>query len=206
MPSQGHETRIREVAQGFALDVNAGQAAALVELFGLMLRWNEHINLTGARDIDDLVEEHLADSLALAVLVPPSASLVDVGAGGGLPSLPFLLLRRDVTTTLVEPRAKRVAFLRTALRTLRLEASVVAGRDDTITTQFDAASSRATFAPQEWLARSERLLAPQGRTILFLSTEASLQLPANWKEVGRLSYGARNRDRLAIAAAPSSAP
>src|SRR4029079_16814605 len=94
--------------------------------WSLLLTWNARINLTGAGTRDELLGEHFPDALAMASLVPPGARLVDVGSGGGLPAVPLSVLRPDLGLTLVEPRAKRVAFLRTAVRTLGLKAEVVA--------------------------------------------------------------------------------
>src|SRR6185295_9811748 len=107
------------------------------------------INLTGARTLDELAADHLPDAFALAEAVPPGAALVDVGSGGGLPALPFAVLRPDVRLTLVEPRAKRVAFLRTAVRELGLAGELVAGHAaDLPAGAFDVAASRATFPPE----------------------------------------------------------
>jgi 16S rRNA (guanine527-N7)-methyltransferase len=105
----------------------------------------------------------------MAKLVPPGASLIDVGSGGGLPALPFALVRPDVGVTLLEPRAKRVAFLRTAARELHAgRVTVQRGRlEDLADGVFGWACSRATLPPPQWLAAGRRLVAPAGRVLLF---------------------------------------
>lgn len=152
--------------------------AAILRFFQILLSWNQRINLTGAGDLQQLVGEHLVDSLALGRLVPPGAGLVDVGSGGGLPAIPFSLLRPDCKASLVEPRGKRVAFLRTAVRELALgNVSVVHGSDDAVAGQssFSAASSRATFEPSEWLVRGRRLVEPGG--LIVVLTTGEVQAP-----------------------------
>jgi 16S rRNA (guanine527-N7)-methyltransferase len=122
--------------------------------------------------MEDLVEEHLPDAFALSRLVPVGARVVDIGAGGGLPTVPFALLRPDCRITLVEPRAKRAAFLGTALRSLKGAGVVdlLRGRDtDVESGLFDVAVSRATFPPPDWLGLAGRLLAPGGRAVTFSS-------------------------------------
>ena len=140
----------------------------------LLLHWNARVNLTGARDAAELLGDHLPDSLAMCRLVPSDAGLVDVGSGGGLPAIPFALLRPDCSVTLVEPRAKRVAFLNTAVRVCGLRNVLVfRGRvqDLTQSRSFHVASSRATFSPSEWLALAPPLLLEGGRMIVFSGAE-----------------------------------
>jgi 16S rRNA (guanine527-N7)-methyltransferase len=158
------------VAARFGQTLAAAQAGAMLAFCRLLLAWNQKINLTGADHLDQLVEEHLPDAFALSALVPASASLVDVGTGGGLPALPFCVLRPDVTVTLVEPRAKRVAFLRTALRELGLAADVRTARVEALpAAAFLVACSRATFPPARWLQEGRRLVQPGGRVVVFLA-------------------------------------
>lgn len=138
-----------------------------------LLLWNERVNLTGARTIGDLLGEHLPDSFALAKLIPEAAQVVDVGSGAGLPAIPFALMRPDCRVTLVEPRAKRVAFLNTALRTCGCKGiSILRKRfEDLHEAQYSVATSRATFSPEEWLKMAPSLLAPNGRAIVLTTSQ-----------------------------------
>lgn len=141
----------------------------LLRFSELLIEWNAHINLTGARSVLQVIEDHLPDAFALAALVSPEATVVDVGSGGGLPGLPFGVLRPDCQVVLVEPRAKRVAFLRTAVRELQAPRVSVDPRRVEAVGQFPGpvvACSRATFPPNEWLVTGSRL-APEGLVVVF---------------------------------------
>jgi 16S rRNA (guanine527-N7)-methyltransferase len=165
--------RVQLLAAFFAVGVSPTQREQLIAFFDQLLAWNARINLTGAASRDELLSEHLPDSFALARLIPPSSTLADIGSGGGLPALPFAVLRPDVALTLFEARAKRVAFLRTATRTLRLPQVTIAARFDPasdVPLPFDAAASRATFPPEEWLPLGTRAVRPGGRVVLFTAT------------------------------------
>ena len=144
-------------------------AERIIEFCRLLLRWNARINLTGARTVAEVVGEHVVDAFAMARLVPPGSSVVDVGAGGGLPGLAFAILRPDARLTMVEPRAKRVAFLRTAVRESHLAGTAVfRGRADAVDRGgFDVAASRATFPPEEWLSVGLGLVRPGGLVLVF---------------------------------------
>jgi 16S rRNA (guanine527-N7)-methyltransferase len=175
----------------------AGAAERVAAYYALLLAWNARINLTGARDLKELVEHHLPDSVVMGDLVPADLELVDVGSGGGLPALPFAILRPDVSVTLVEPRAKRVAFLRAACReTNATNVQVIDGRMESVQSQFDVASSMATFAPDEWLIRAPRLVRPGGLAVVFLREAESL--PKTALVVREVDYGTSQRPRMAV--------
>lgn len=163
---------------------SAAQIGALEAFACLMLDWNKSLNLTGARGVEDLVEDHLGDPLVAAEEVAQGARVVDVGAGGGLPGVALAILRPDLRLVLIEPRAKRVAFLRTATRELGLKGvEVFGGRVE----QFEpsgrpsVAISRATFPPELWVPMGKSLVAPNpaSRVFAFLGDrEAPDTLPS----------------------------
>lgn len=141
---------------------------ALERLGGLLDRvaiWNARIDLTAARSERELVDLYLADALVIAAHgasnpLASSEHWVDIGSGAGAPGLALGLLWLAPELTLVEPRQKRVAFLRSAAGTLaaRAPVHVSEGRSQAVAAQsHDVALSRATFSPDEWLREGARL-------------------------------------------------
>lgn len=85
--------------------------------------------LLGPREVPRLWERHLLNSAVVAELVPPAARLVDAGSGAGLPGIPLALARPDLAVTLLEPLARRHAFLSECVERLGLTAvTVLRGR------------------------------------------------------------------------------
>jgi 16S rRNA (guanine527-N7)-methyltransferase len=123
-----------------------------------LVTWNARVDLTAARSAEELVDLSLADAWVLAN-AGPDGQWVDVGAGAGAPGLVLAILRPSWSVTLVEPRAKRVSFLRTVAGRLGAgNVQVVRGRSETLGDGgWDAAVSRATFPPEEWVAEGARL-------------------------------------------------
>jgi 16S rRNA (guanine527-N7)-methyltransferase len=120
--------------------------------------WNERHDLTAARSNDELVDLFVADAAVLATTASPGERWVDVGTGAGAPGLPLAILRRDLSMTLVEPRTKRVAFLRSAIGTLGVPMEVERARaQDLAESSFDVAVSRATLPAPEWSREGGRL-------------------------------------------------
>jgi len=177
---------VRALADAWKFRCDDTQVAALSSYAESLLRWNARINLTAARSIDVLVNEHFPDAFALARRLEQPTRAIDVGSGGGLPAIPLALLRPGLTLDLCEPIAKKAAFLRTAVRELGLggRASVRVARGESVAREieaggfhpFDVAFSRATLAPQKWLALGARLVSPGGRVFVLAAADALPEL------------------------------
>ena len=176
-------TLVRALAAAWNAPCDDGQIAALLSYAESLLRWNARINLTAARAIDVLVAEHFIDAFALARKLEQPARVVDIGSGGGLPAIPLAVLRPRLAITLVEPIAKKAAFLRTAIRELALgeRTSVHVGRGEAVAKvtprAFDVAISRATLAPARWLLLGAKLVRPGGRVFALTTTDALPEQP-----------------------------
>ena len=107
------------VLSEFTLGTPPHVAQQLAVYCDLVVAWNQRVDLTAARSADELVDLLLADALAIASALPTVAGerWLDVGSGVGAPGIPLALLL-PLNMTLIEPREKRVAFLRTAVGSL----------------------------------------------------------------------------------------
>jgi len=135
------------------------------------VEWNAKIDLTAAKDPKALVWLMLADAMALEPHLAKGARVVDVGTGAGAPGLALALLRPDLRVTLAEPLGKRASFLRTVIGLLaRTDVTLLPKRGELLEkAAFDVAISRATLAPEEWLALGRTLVVPNGDVWLFLA-------------------------------------
>jgi 16S rRNA (guanine527-N7)-methyltransferase len=176
---------IRALARDWKVACDAGQVAALASYATSLLHWSARINLTAARTIDALIAEHFPDAFALARVITQPGRAIDVGSGGGLPAIPLALLRPELAVELCEPIAKKAAFLRTAVRELELSGRVTVRveRGEAVAKgiaggapAFDLALSRATLAPEKWLALGRRLVRPGGRVFVLATADALPEL------------------------------
>lgn len=99
----------------------------LLERFAAILREESaRQNLISASTLESIWSRHLVDSAQLIPLADMDGPWIDIGTGAGLPGLVVAALTdRDVT--LVEPRTKRVTFLKEAAEALGLTNVTVAG-------------------------------------------------------------------------------
>jgi 16S rRNA (guanine527-N7)-methyltransferase len=91
--------------------------------FEELKRWSRKINLIAKEATDEqIIESHFIDSLTLLPLLKGGghSHLLDVGAGAGFPGLVCKAAMPELELTLVEPRLKRVSFLRHIIRSLQL--------------------------------------------------------------------------------------
>ena len=91
------------------------RAKVLLEYAGAVLEANKRTNLVGARDLDGLALLIL-DALAPLAHRSLEDPVVDIGSGAGLPGMVAAIVFPRRRFVLLEPRAKRAAFLEATLR------------------------------------------------------------------------------------------
>jgi len=115
------DTLLRSGADSFTVSISPDQAEQLYRYYQELLRWSKKINLISKNAGDEeVVENHFIDSAALLTVVEGGGRLLDIGSGAGFPGLVCKAVRDDLPVTLVEPRLKRVSFLKHVIRTLGL--------------------------------------------------------------------------------------
>ena len=126
--------------------------------------------LIGPREGDRLWERHLLNSAVLAELLPQGCRVLDVGSGAGLPGIPLALARPDLSIVLLEPMARRVAWLREIVTALGLTVEVHRGRaeDPVVRGELggnDVVTARAVAPLGRLASWSLPLVAPGGRLL-----------------------------------------
>ncbi len=165
------------------LDVPAPSTQALLVWLRLVVDWNRKIDLTAARTSDELVDLFLADAVVLHGArreLAADSGWLDVGSGAGAPGLAMAILDPTLPMMLVEPSAKRVAFLRQVVGRLHLsQVQVVCTRAESLAPALkDDVVARATWAPSEWLEHGGRLTR---KRIWVLLARDTWQPPAGYR-------------------------
>jgi 16S rRNA (guanine527-N7)-methyltransferase len=126
--------------------------------------------LIGPRETPRLWDRHLMNCAAIAELVPPSSSVIDLGSGAGLPGIVLAMLLPDAQIVLLEPMARRARFLEECVRALGLgNATVCRGRAEDMAGRLvgDVVTARAV-APMERLAGLALGLVRPGGLVLAM--------------------------------------
>jgi len=141
-----------------------------------LLRWNEKMNLTGAKGPEEVLMRHVLDALAPLSHLSDVHRLLDVGTGGGLPGIPIKVFRPHILVSLLEARRKKVSFNQHVVDRLDLEGiEVIWGRlgDEEINERyanrpFDGMVTRAALSAAEVLRLGKRILRPAGKILLMM--------------------------------------
>lgn len=148
----------RAAEMGIAL--SATQADRFQAFHEMLVSANARTNLTRVPDDpDEAIDRNYLDSIAPVGggLLSGAKTLVDVGAGAGFPGIPLAIMLPDVHITLLDSLGKRVAFLKSVIAELRLNARAEnmraedAGRAPGMREAYDLAVARAV-APLSVLA------------------------------------------------------
>ena len=127
------------------------QALDKFEIYaGLLVEWNEKINLTAIIQPDEIVIKHFIDSLTVSPFLPKGEiSLIDVGSGAGFPGVPLGIIRPDIKLTLLDSLNKRLVYLKELCAALGIPVTLIharaeqAGRNESYREKFDVAVARA---------------------------------------------------------------
>ncbi len=137
----------------------------------LFLKWNTVHRMTALESAERIVRGLFLDSLLFFRVLPARPiSLVDIGAGSGIPGLPLRLVDDRIMLTLVESKRKRVSFLLAACRELALSGvQVLEGRAEDLVAanpplagRFDVAVARAVGGEHRIGAIADRYLRQGG--------------------------------------------
>jgi len=149
------------------LEIDDDTQRKLLEYLALLVKWNKVYNLTAVRDPQQMVSNHLLDSLAVIPHLWPGRWL-DVGCGAGLPGLVLAIARPDWSVTLLDSNSKKTGFVQQAIIELGLtNAAVYCARVENFQSvnKFDGIVSRAFTELGDFLRVTGHLLAPHGKWV-----------------------------------------
>lgn len=122
--------------------------------FKMLIEVNEHVNLTRITEEDEVYLKHFYDSVTplftFGAVFKDGATLCDVGAGAGFPSIPLKILKPGLKVTIVDSLQKRLNFLKDLISELGLtDVELVHGRAEDVgqnklyRERFDIVTARA---------------------------------------------------------------
>lgn len=172
-----------EVAQpGAEVKAFFGSSFERMQIYADMLAAQGELRgLIGPRELPRLWPRHILNCAAAEKFLPlgRNVTVADVGSGAGLPGIVLAVMRPDLQFYLIEPLARRVAWLEEVKRELGLDnVEIMRSRSQDLSPgqQFSAVTSRAVANLKKLVRISGKLVAPGGRMLAIKGERAPLEL------------------------------
>ena len=157
-------------------DITERQKQQFESLGALYEEWNARINVVSRKDMEHLYTRHILHSLAIAKVCQfeAGARVVDIGCGGGFPSVPLAIMFPEVEFVGCDSIAKKIRVVEGIKAGAGIDnLTAVNSRAEQLGQKFDYVVSRAVtemarFMPWAWplLRKGQKGTLPNG--ILYL--------------------------------------
>jgi len=156
------------------LSPDLDQRNLILSYMSLVLRHNQEAVLIPAADENNIFLRHFCDSIQPLLLFgfKKGATVFDIGAGGGFPSIPIRIFRPDLNFVLFESNRKKASFLKEVRTKLDFDnveiISVKAEKaSEAIDKKADYVVGRGVGTLQKFSVIAKPLLAPDGHMYTF---------------------------------------
>lgn len=147
------------------LVVDSSTQERLLDYLLQLHKWNQAFNLSGIKQLDDMLSLHLLDSLVLAPFIDGEC-IADVGTGAGLPGFPLALCFPEKHFLLIDSNSKKTRFIFQTAAMLEVKnITVIHSRveDYASQPQVDIVTSRAFASLADFVNGCRHLLSGSGK-------------------------------------------
>lgn len=151
-----------EIVLKYFSDFTDEQLKQLEALKPLYEEWNAKINVISRKDTDNFYERHVLHSLAIAAVADfaPASKIIDIGCGGGFPSIPLAIYFPEVQFLAVDSINKKLTVVKEVADAIGLKNITVRHSrvEEIKDRKFDFAVSRAVAPLKDLWKWSKHLL------------------------------------------------
>jgi 16S rRNA (guanine527-N7)-methyltransferase len=139
---------LQGVMESNGIAVDESQREMLERYVSLLLDWNSKINLISRKSEDTIWEEQILHSLSFLsrIEISHSASVIDIGTGGGLPGIPLKILIPGLSMTLVDSIKKKITAVQSIIESLGMHTiEAVWSRAEDLNRGMEKSGSKRVF-------------------------------------------------------------
>ena len=165
-----------ELIKRYFPDITEHQEEQFKALGALYEEWNTRINVVSRKDMEHLYTRHILHSLAIAKVCQfeAGAKVIDIGCGGGFPSVPLAILFPEVEFVGVDSIGKKIRVVEgikkganiNNLRAMNCRAESVGEKFDYVVSR--AVTEMARFMPWAWPLLRKGMQGSLPNGILYL--------------------------------------
>ncbi len=157
------------------------QRNQILMFMALLLKWNKAAGLVSPKDENNLFIRHFCDSLQPLLLFgfKKNASVLDIGSGGGFPSIPIRIFRPDLSFLLMDSNRKKCSFLNEIKDQLNFDnVEIDCKRIESLAQdkKFDYVESRGVGSLVKFAQLSKPHCNPEGRMYTFKTKQLMQEL------------------------------
>ncbi len=159
---------------------------SILRFFEVLIQANQEVNLTRIESWEDFTLKHIADSLLLREAWPQieesSWRVLDLGCGGGIPSIPLAITFPHLEMWAVDSVEKKVNKVQSMGESLKLKSfQTITGRGRELarksgfTQSYDLVVARAVAEAPRLIPEIRQFLKPGGTFIAYKTPEQMAQ-------------------------------
>lgn len=166
--------KIKIIEENFKLKLSTEQILAFNQWSEIFISYNLHTNLMSKNEISNLFEKHLCDSISINLWddftkLQNRSKLLDIGTGGGFPSIILAIAFPNLTVFANDSRQKKTKFLELAKENLKLHnLNILYGRAEEIPCiNADIITFRAVGKIKDIFPLAKRHALQDGRIVFY---------------------------------------
>lgn len=122
LANQNIEPLLHELLREGGITPSGELITSLRVYLGELYSWNQRINLTGLKTMEEMAVKHVGDTLTLIRFLPEGVHhVLDIGTGPGVPGFILKLFCPDLEIVLIDAIRKKVSFLNTMIAIIGLK-------------------------------------------------------------------------------------
>lgn len=115
------KTQLKETLVKYKIEISDKQCDLLQKYHENLIKYNEIHNLTRITDDYDAIIKHYLDSVLPCNLFKNNSKIIDIGCGGGFPSIPLKIMNESLHITAIDSVNKKINFVNLIKNDLNLQ-------------------------------------------------------------------------------------
>lgn len=178
-----NDNQIQIIKDKLGIKLSSKQVSSFQKWKEIFLNYNAHTNLMSKNEVPNLFEKHIYDSLSIVLWkgfekFKNSGKLMDIGTGGGFPSVILAIAFPELTVTANDSRQKKTKFLELAKENLELKnLKILYGRaEDFPSENADIVTFRAVGKIKDILPLAKTHAAQEGYGIFYKAKDVKTEI------------------------------
>lgn len=178
-----NEKQAKIIEKNLGIKLSDKQVLAFREWAKIFIEYNLHTNLMSKNEVQNLFEKHVYDSLSVVLWngfskVQNGGKLMDIGTGGGFPSVILAIAFPRMTVIANDSRMKKIKFIELAKEKLGLKNlfPICARAEEIECKNVDIVTFRAVGKIKDFIGMAKRHTTSGGCVIFYKAKDVKTEI------------------------------